>query len=128
SFSGENQGSRNSTSKTININDAPPYIDNVSYKDINSDIQDLFKNDKKILRNNSELRVVTGKAEAGKYATLKKYIVELGGRQYQKNASGNTQSSINIDIGKINQSNTQTATITVEDSRGSIFRRNFAVD
>src|SRR5699024_10800402 len=70
SFNGENQGSRNSTSKTININDAAPYIDDVSYKDVNSNIQDILKNEKKILRYNSESRVITGKAEATKHATL----------------------------------------------------------
>ncbi len=124
---GQVQGTSYSPNGKLLIINANPSIDSVSYKDINTDVQNIIKNNQKILRNKSQLQVTAGTAKSQKGATLKSYKVTIGGNEYTASASGTEQSGRIINIGKVNQAANQTAVITVIDSRGNTASRSFTV-
>lgn len=124
---GTSQGTSYSSTGTVTIVNASPSIAGVSYKDTNSTVQSILNNNQKILRNLSTLQVTTGQATSQKGATLENYRVKIGGSEYSTSASGTSQTGGVINIGKVNQSANQTATLTVTDSRGYTASRSFTV-
>ena len=65
------QGTNYSSQATATITNANPSIDSVSYKDINTSVQAIINNNQKILRNKSDLQVITGLAKAQRSYTKK---------------------------------------------------------
>lgn len=124
---GQVQGTNTSGSATLTIVNANPSIDGVTYRDVNSTIQAILNNDQKILRNKSDLRVTSGRVTSQKGATLRYLTVSIGGKDTRVNISGTSVNNVNINVGKVNQSSNQTATITVTDSRGYTATRSFTV-
>lgn len=121
------QGTNYSSNAMATIVNAGPSIESVSYRDVNSTVQSIIRNNQKILRNKSDLQVIAGLAKSQKGATLKSYKVTIGGNEYSVSASGIEQSGRIINIGKVNQANNQTAILTVIDSRGYTATKNFTV-
>lgn len=121
------QGTNYSSNAMATIVNAGPSIESVSYRDVNSTVQSIIRNNQKILRNKSDLQVIAGLAKSQKGATLKSYKVTMGGNEYSVSASGVEQSGRIINIGKVNQANNQTAILTVIDSRGYTATKNFTI-
>ncbi len=125
--SGTVQGTSYSSQGTLTIVNANPSIASVTYKDINSTIQAILGNDQKILRNKSDLRVISGQATSQKGATLKYLTVSIGGKDTRVSISGTSVNNVNINVGKVDQSANQTAVLTVTDSRGYTASKSFTV-
>jgi hypothetical protein len=125
--SGTVQGTSYSSQGTLTIVNANPSITSVTYKDINSTIQAILGDDQKILRNKSDLRVISGQATSQKGATLKYLTVSIGGKDTRVSISGTSVNNVNINVGKVNQSANQTAVLTVTDSRGYTASKSFTV-
>lgn len=123
------QGTSYSTTGTVTIVDANPSIESVEYIDIDTAVQAILGNDQKILRNLSALQVIAGKATSQKGATLKDYTVSIGEKDFKTNAGNNLTEETGkiINVGKINQTANQTATLTVTDSRGYKATMQFVV-
>lgn len=111
----------------LTIVNANPSIDEVTYKDTDTNVQAILNNNQLILRNKSYLEVTAGTASSQKGATLKSYKLSIGGNEYSIATSGTSETGKKIYWGPLDQSSNQTAVLTVIDSRGNKASRSFTI-
>ena len=104
----------NSTPYTAYVTNAEPTF-NVAYKDTNASTIAITGNNQKIIRNQSTLQINITNATALYGASLVSASVNINGNIYTGSFSGST---LNINVGTVDLSSNENATITVTDTRG----------
>lgn len=102
----------NGNTYSINENNCIPTIGDITYEDTNENTINITTDNKRIIRNHSNLLFKISEATAKNSASIKNYEITIGGIVKNKNSSGD------LDFGKINLASSSNATLKVTDSRG----------
>lgn len=98
--------------RKMNVVDAAPELEAVSYEDTNAVTVAVTGNKYRIVQNHSTLAVEVPTATAKKGATIASYTVAFGG------VSKTVKSSGTVSLGAVDVSYSQALTVTATDSRG----------
>lgn len=97
---------------SINANNCIPSFGDISYKDTNANTIAITEDDKRIIRNHSNLTFSIASATAKNSASISSYEVTIGGITKSITSAGN------LDFGTLNLASSTNATLKVTDSRG----------
>ena len=115
-YNGEKVRDERGADINYRIRNAEPIFDDsaIDYHDSNPDAVAITGNDHYIVQNVSNIIAeINAQATAQKYATIKSYVVSVGGAEKSVSASATS-----ADLGKINAGNNQTLSVKAVDSRG----------
>lgn len=110
---------------TMTIVNANPYIDTISYSDINPDTTDLTNNDQVIIQGLSRLQFQFYDVEALKGSTLSSLTININGNITTVPFAGTSITRTEYTYGEVDVSENINAILTLTDSRG--FSSNFTV-
>ena len=114
----------NGNTYSVNENNCIPTIGNLTYEDTNVDTIAITEDNKRIIRNHSNLLFKISEATAKNSASIKNYEITIGGITKNKNSSGE------LNFGTLNLASSTNATLKVTDSRGisNSIQINVAID
>lgn len=110
-----------SCSFVVNVSNSNPVIGSLSYKDNNSFTVNITEDNKRIIRENSNLLFTIGTATAKNSATISKYEITFNERTLSRTSAGD------LDFGIINLSSNAKAILKVTDSRGNTATKEIEV-
>lgn len=103
---------------TMSIVNANPFIDTISYSDINSATTDITNNDQIIIQGMSRLQFQMYDVESFKGATLASLSINVNGNVTTVPFSGTSIASTTYTYGEVDVSENTTIILTLTDSRG----------
>lgn len=103
----------------VNIVNANPSIDTISYSDTNSTTTDLTNDDQVIIQNQSTLQFQMFDVVSLKGATLSSLSVNINGNIQTTTYSGTAITSTTYNYGQVDVAENTTAVLTLTDSRGN---------
>lgn len=109
----------------MTIVNANPFIDTISYSDINTETTDLTNNDQVIIQGMSRLQFQFFDVEALKGATLSSLSININGNVRTVPFSGSSITRTDYTYGELDVSENINAILTLTDSRG--FSSSFTV-
>lgn len=106
--------------KTLTITNANPTIEWIVGEDINTSTQAITEDPAYIIRNHSNLRFQLHNIKALKYATLKKFEIEINGETKNDTLSGSAVNDKFLTWGTLNLASNTDAVVKITDSRGYV--------